>query len=304
MKTFDIAIIIINYNTSQLTFDCIHSILNYESNKKIEFIIVDNASKQEDFQKLIFLTSEIANLKIVRSKINLGFAAGNMFGYQFSDALYTAFINSDVLFIEPVFDSLIDFMTNNKDIGVCGPQILNKNFEKSISFRPFEGLRYKILGKKFLALTTPNKANMKREYKSPVEVDFIIGSFMFFNSNAFNEIGGFDTNTFLYYEESDICYRLKRKGFRTYFIPNVSYIHLEGKSSNANLKLKLEHYISYFYVTRKNYGYIKYNLIKYFLIISYLLKSPFKKKNRFIFLNLLKMNESLALSMRHDQKIN
>ncbi len=304
MDPFEISIIIINYNTSQLTSNCVESIIKHEHNKSIEFIIIDNASMEEDFQNLVKLTSNVANLKIFRSKINLGFAAGNMLGYQFSNGKFTAFINSDVLFIEPVFSTLIFFMNKNLDAGVCGPQILNSELEKSISFRPFEGLRYKILGKNFLAFTNPKKANMKKDYKIPTMVDFVIGSFMFFNTKAFNQIGGFDINTFLYYEESDICYRLKQNGFKTYFIPEVQYIHLEGKSSQVNFNLKLEHIISYLYVTRKNSGLIKYCIIKYFLIVSYLFKAPFKKKNRFMFINLLKMNESLALSMRHNQKIN
>jgi hypothetical protein len=92
-------------------------------------------------------------------------------------------------------------------------------------------------------------------------------------------------------------------GYKTYFIPTLRYIHLEGKSSTVNLNLKLEHLISYLYITRKNFGFLKYLIIKNFLIIKYLFKAPFKKKSRFIFRNLIKMNESLALSMRHDQKI-
>lgn len=304
MNSLEIAVIIINYNTSQLTFNCIESILKYEKNKSIEFILIDNASTKEDFQNLNLLTSNIVNLKIIKSKINLGFAAGNMFGYQFSNSKFTAFINSDVLFIEPVFDELLKLMNENQSIGVCGPQILNADLQKTISFRSFEGLRYKMFGKKFLAFTSPKKANMKKEYKSPIEVDFVIGSFMLFNSKAFNKVGGFDINTFLYYEESDICYRLKVNDFKTYFNPNVKYIHLEGKSSTVNYNLKLEFLISYLYVTRKNYGFYKYLIIKNYLILSYMFKAPFKKKNRYIFFKLLKINHGLALSMRHKQIIN
>jgi GT2 family glycosyltransferase len=303
MEPVGISIIIINYNTSELTYDCIRSILKHEYNKSLEFIVIDNASRKEDYINLEKLTSVFSNVKVVRSKMNLGFAAGNMLGYQFTSGKYVAFINSDVLFTEPVFDTLTDFMVNHPEVGVCGPQILNAQHEETISFRPFEGMRYKILGKKFLAFTTPSKANMKKKYTSPTEVDFVIGSFMFFDTHAFDSIGGFDTNTFLYYEESDVCYRLKKKGYKTFFLPQISYIHLEGKSSSVNQALKLEHLISYLYITRKNSGFVKYTIIKYFLILSYFFKAPFKKKNRFLFKNLLIMNESLALSMRHKQNI-
>lgn len=277
--------------------------MKFESGKSIEIIIVDNASDKDDFENLKLNLSDFAFVKIIRSKINLGFAAGNMYGYQFATGNYIAFINSDVLFTSPILDNLKNFIIKTPNAGVCGPQILNADLQKTTSFRHFEGVRYKLFGKKFLEATSPNKPSMQKKYEKPIVVDFIIGSFMFFNLEAFKKIGGFDCNTFLYYEETDICFRLKKAGYFTYFIPTLQYIHLEGKSSNLNLNLKLEHLISYLYTTRKNFGFFKYFLIKNFLVISYLFKAPFKKKNRFIFKNIIKMNESLALSMRHNQKI-
>jgi GT2 family glycosyltransferase len=298
-----ISIIIINYNTSSLTLNCISSINAFETGKSTEFIVVDNASNKEDLEHLINNLKNIDNVTLIPSKINLGFAAGNMLGFQYANGDYYAFINSDVLFVEPVFQSLISFMVQNQNAGVCGLQIINEQGKETTSFRPFEGIRYKLFGKKFLAFTQPKKPSMLKKYSNPIVVDFIIGSFMFFRAEAFHSIGGFDPNTFLYYEETDVCYRLIKKGYKTYFLPNLKYIHLEGKSSSFNINLKVEHLISYFYITRKNFGFFKYIIIKYFLILSYLLKAPFKKKNRFIFLKLLKMQESLALSMRHNQKI-
>jgi GT2 family glycosyltransferase len=304
MKEISISIIIINYNTSALTINCVESIVKFERDKITEFIIVDNASNEEDYENLTNKLYKIDNITFIRSKINLGFAAGNMLGFQNAKGNYFAFINSDVLFVAPVFEQMSAFMKENKTVGVCGPQILNDKGEKTTSFRSFEGIRYKLLGKKFLALTQPNKPSMLKKYTNPIAVDFIIGSFMFFRSEAFHSIGGFDPNTFLYYEESDVCFRLKKNGYSTYFLPNLNYIHLEGKSSSVNLNLKLEHLISYLYITRKNLGFFKYSIIKNYLIFTYLLKTPFKKKNRFLFLKLITMQESLAHSMRHNQKVN
>ena len=298
-----ISIIIINYNTSSLTLNCISSINAFEKGKSTEFIVVDNASNKEDLEHLTNNLKQFDNVTLIPSKINLGFAAGNMLGFQYASGDYYAFINSDVLFIEAVFQSLISFMIQNQNVGVCGLQIIDEQGKETTSFRPFEGVRYKLFGKKFLAFTQPKKPSMLKKYSKPITVDFIIGSFMFFRAEAFHLIGGFDPNTFLYYEETDVCYRLLKKGYKTYFLPQLKYIHLEGKSSPYNINLKVEHLISYFYVTRKNFGFFKYIIIKYFLILSYMLKAPFKKKNRFIFLKLLKMQESLALSMRHKQKI-
>lgn len=303
MKDYKISIIIVNYNTSQLTYECVKSIFKNQDNTTLEVIIVDNASQKTDYDNLLAKFLNVKNVKIVRSKINLGFGGGNMLGIQHATGDFYAFINSDVLFIESVFEKLVSFANIKTDFGVAGIQILDAENKKSISYRYFEGIRYKLLGRKFLEFTKKEKLSAKKNTNEPFSVDFVIGSFMFFKKDVFNNIGGFDTNIFLYYEETDICYRLKKNGFKTYFLPELQYIHLEGKSANRNLDLKFEHWISYFYVTRKNFGLFKYLIIKHYLLITYLFKAPFKKKNYFVFKNMLKANESLALSLKHKQKI-
>lgn len=300
MNMDKVSIIIINYNTAQLTYECVQSIFKFERNSNFEIVIVDNASQKDDYQNLERLLVGFNNIKIVRSKINLGFGGGNMLGVQQASGSFYCFLNSDTLFVEPIFNDLISFANSKEDFGVAGIQILDENHEESISFRYFEGIRYKILGKKFVE-SAQDKINISN--KISFVVDFVIGSLMFFKKEAFDFIGGFDTNIFLYYEETDVCIRLKKAGFKTYFLPKLKYIHLEGKSSNPNLVLKLEHWISYFYVTRKNFGLFNYFVLKYYHLFIYMLKAPFKKKNRFVFLGMLKMNESLALSLKHKQKI-
>ena len=300
MNMNKVSIIIINYNTAQLTYECVQSIFKFERNSNFEIVIVDNASQKDDYQNLDRLLVGFNNIKIVRSKINLGFGGGNMLGIQHASGDFYCFLNSDTLFIEPIFNDLISFAKTKNDFGVAGIQILDADQKESISFRYFEGIRYKILGKK-LVESPQDKINVSN--KTPFKVDFVIGSLMFFKKEAFDCIGGFDTNIFLYYEETDVCIRLKKAGFKTYFLPKPKYIHLEGKSSNPNLVLKLEHWISYFYVTRKNFGLFNYFVLKYYHLFIYMFKAPFKKKNRFVFFGMLKMNESLALSLKHKQKI-
>ncbi|SMC49915.1 glycosyltransferase family 2 protein [Moheibacter sediminis] len=305
MSHTDISVIIINFNTSQLTFDCINSIKEFESNSalSIEFIVVDNASQPTDYENLNFLLENQPDVKIVKSRINSGFALGNMLGVQHATGKHYAFINSDVLFLEPVFSEMKKFLSENPSAALCGIQILDENKDLSISHRDFEGIRYKLFGKKFLKLTRPDHSSMLDKITSPTEVDFVIGSFMFFDAEKFCETGGFDTNLFLYYEEMDICLRLKKKNYKTYFLPDLKYVHLEGKSSGQNIQLKTEHYLSYLYIARKNFGFWKYKVIKNYMLLCYLFKAPFKAKNTKIFLALLRSQQSLAQSMRHNQKV-
>ncbi|CAM3433406.1 glycosyltransferase family 2 protein [Aequorivita lipolytica] len=283
--------------------DCVASIKKFTpSNIHVEFIIVDNASANNEGVSLQNAFQNQEECQVLRSQINLGFGAGNVLGAQQAKGRYFAFINSDVLFTEDCFSEMVSFMESSKNVGVCGIQILNGEGEKSISQRPFEGVRYKLFGKKFLYKTDPKIPKINAELKTPTQVDFVIGSFMFFNANAYRECGGFDPNIFLYYEEFDICYRLKLLGYKTVFLPQISYIHLEGQSGGFNILKKKEHLLSYLYVVRKNLGFSKFWIIKSYLLLTYFFKAIFKPKYRPLFKFLLFRGESLAHSLRHQQK--
>ena len=121
---FEVAVIIINYNSSDYTLQCVNSIIektNSELNYQI--VIVDNASEMEDFLQLQSNINSISfeNLSLHRSKINTGFGGGNMFGVQFANAEYYAFVNNDSLFNNDCLSIIKTEMQNNPNLGICGP---------------------------------------------------------------------------------------------------------------------------------------------------------------------------------------
>jgi GT2 family glycosyltransferase len=123
----------------------------------------------------------------------------------------------------------------------------------------------------------------------------ITGCFMFFPSAVFWEVGGFDLNIFLYYEEIDICTRLRRKGYKSIYYPQVSFQHSQGESTNKQPSLTtIERYISRLYCYKKHHTYGLY--IIYYLIN--LVKLIFHPERWFIFPFLLH-GENMSHSMRH-----
>ncbi|MEH6764558.1 glycosyltransferase family 2 protein [Aequorivita antarctica] len=298
-----VSVIILNYNTFQLTLDCVASIKKHTPlNVSVEYIIVDNASANNEGVALENTFQNQDDCKVLRSQINLGFGAGNVLGSQQAKGHYFAFINSDVLFTEDCFSEMVAFMKSHTDAGVCGIQILDGDGRKTISHRPFEGVRYKLFGRKFLYRTDARIIKINADLKMPTQVDFVIGSFIFFSAKAYRECGGFDPNIFLYYEEFDLCYRLKKLGYKTFFLPQLNYVHLEGKSGGINRLMEKEHLLSYLYVVRKNLGFFKFWIIKNFLLFTYIYKAPFKPKYRPLLKFLLFRGESLSHSLRHQQK--
>lgn len=292
----DVSIIIINYNSSKYTANCITSIHKYTKSLTYEIIIVDNNSTSEDLNFLeTFITQN--NARLIKSKYNLGFGGGNHLGYQFATGRYLAFVNNDTELIENSLLKLLTFYKTQQNLGVLGlKQINDEKKEFKYAFRQFIDLKYHLLGQ-----TSPVKYYSKKhqhDLSQPFEVDQISGAFMFIEAEIYTLINGFDPNIFLFYEEMDLCLRLKKRGYRTMFFPNSTFIHYMGKSS-ANVTMKMEFIISYLYIIQKNYKYWYYCIIKIVLLFKYGFKSIFKAKKYFApFLIILKGGNSLVYSLK------
>jgi GT2 family glycosyltransferase len=301
----DISIISINYNNSHLTEDFIKSVIKYTPESlTYEIIIVDNCSEIQDYRNLENLIKDINSDQVIlkRSNINLGFGGGNMFGNQFATGHYLAFINNDVVFTQDCFGSLIQFLKKKPECGVVTPQQYNGKNEPTTGFDHFHGLRKEFFGRSLIEKTS-NKAKRKAiPYQQNIKVDFVQGCFMFFTAKAFQSIGGFDTNLFLYYEEMDTCFRLKQLNFESWLCPETSFMHLHGASTNSNYAIKKELIISRLYILRKNHNYIKYSIIKLWYVIKYAFKSILKR-DYFPFFTMILSGKYLENSLKHQQKI-
>lgn len=302
----DISIVIINYNTSGLTFDCIRSIYDTSpKNINFEVIVIDNDSRYDDYCDL---EKSIANFKkdnltLFRSKINSGFASGNMIGVQFATGKFIAFINNDVVLTRDSFSPLLDYFDQNSDTGVIGLQPIYENGKKQVAFGHFDTVYNRFLGYWLFEKLNPRKVKRHKEYFEPLSVDYVVGSFMFFRARTFNEIGGFDTNLFLYFEEMDICKRLKNNNLKTIFFPNINYVHINGASTKLGYQKKVELKVPHLYIIRKNHGYLHYIALKYFFTIQYFFKSLFSPKHFKMLFKLITFGPPLAASIRHLQKI-
>ncbi|MFV0237345.1 MAG: glycosyltransferase family 2 protein [Flavobacteriales bacterium] len=302
----DLSIIYINYNSHQYTLNSIESLKKViHENITHEIIVIDNHSLLNDYSALEKkLHKNHPDVLLKRSCFNSGFASGNMYGSQHATGKYLLFINNDTLFYQDCFTPLFNYMEKNKQVGVSTVKVFDKEKNLGCSFDHFIGLRKHFLGRTILEKYFKKPKRKNNPYKNPIEVDAVQGCFMFFRAQSFAHIGGFDTNIFLYYEEIDICKRLKNKGYKSIFHPNSSFTHFEGGSSTQLGYLKkLELTISYLYVLRKNFGFLRYFFIKTALIVKYFFKSIFKWNYWKLFFTLLTLGSPLAHSLRQKQSI-
>ncbi len=311
MRKFQVAVILVNYNSSAYTIDCIHSI---EQQTSVSFppyqvIVVDNNSREEEYKKLDVVRNN-KNVIVFRSKINTGFSGANMMGVQLADAEYYYFLNNDCILLNDCLSILTNFMNKESDAANCSGEMINGNDEYEYNFRYFPSLAIKFFGSRVLRIFKPASFPSRHvRFKVPTQVDLINGSSMFIRSQPFEEIGGFDTQYFLYCEEEDIALRLKRNGFNTYIVPEAQYKHFVSKSSTSgafNILFLKEYYISLLYYFEKNYNSLYRLVIQVFYFFKLLKK--FYKDRRYVSLALFvargaPMKESLRFRQKITEKL-
>ncbi len=297
----DIAVIIVNYNSSKYTLECINTVIEKTSSTlAYQIIVVDNNSKPSEYKILKNSFPHKENISLLRSDINTGFGGGNMFGAQFANADYLLFLNNDAMLLNDCLHILWEFMEANPQVGVCTAQNFNEHHEPVPSFDHNKGLLRLLFGRGFLEKINPKKYPKRKEtYTQPLEVNWVNGAFLFFNTEVFAKIGGFDTNIFLYWEEMDCCHRLKKSGYSSVLVADAKILHYQGVSTGVSKPMNRESYISYLYVLRKNYGYAKYMLIRIYLTLVIFLKP----KKWYLLPVILKSN-NLTQSLKQKQEIN
>lgn len=304
---FDVSIILINYNSSAFTINCINSIRATIS-KDISYgiVIVDNASEPEDYKNLSesLLSDEKNNtVKLVRSKINVGFSAGNMIGVQNIDSKYYFLLNNDCILQNDCVGILYDFCEKNSQVALCSAQLVTSDGKPQPCINYFPTLKTKIFGSGVLSFSHSGKhTSRKAIYEKPVQVDVVSGSQMFLRGKDFFNVGGLDTTFFLYCEEEDLALRLYNAGYKTYLVPEARNYHVGNASTKKSLAIKKEFYISFLYFYRKHYGFTNTSLIKLILCLR-LLRKALKDKDSLKLALFVASGAHLKNSLRHMQKI-
>jgi GT2 family glycosyltransferase len=305
-RKYDVAVILINYNSSEHSINCIHSILkNTSDNLNFQIIITDNASEEKDYLNLKKFCDQENNpkIKLYRSNINTGFGGGNMHGVQFANSNYLAFLNNDTLLLNDCLSILKNFLEENKNTGVVGGQAYKEDGSFMVCTDHFASPYTEIFGKKILEKINPTKyPKIKKLYDNSKRVNFVTGSFMFMRTDDFNEIGGFDTNIFLYHEESDLCRRMLNISKLTQLVPKAKFIHLHGVSTTQSIAIKKELKISLLYVIQKHYGFWGHKIVLVYLTVKYFFSGIIKSKNRALFILVLN-GAPLTKSLKLLQKI-
>lgn len=297
----DLTIVLVHFNTPEVTTACVASLLDMRGSSSTRFawriVIVDNRSETAAFEALMAGLDALAdpNVILVRNCLNAGFGLGCMLALNYSAAPYIAFVNSDTRFDTDCFSPLRAFLDAHPDVGVIGAQHLSANGIPERSFGYEERLIDRLTGRRRKAPVTTN---------GPVDVDYVFGAFMLFRREALAVTGGFDPTIFLFYEEMDVCQRLRKKGYRCVFHPGASFRHIGQASVRTLLDTKPESDLSLLYVVRKNESFWHYRALVLLKFLSYAVRAPYKPRYRRLLWRLMTMGVPQALSTRTKETCN
>ena len=229
-----LSIIIVSWNVKEDLVNCLRSIEENPASEPFEVIVVDNASGDRTIE---FIKNKFPDVVVIANSQNLGFAAANNQGIEKSQGEYVLLLNPDTIVHSGSLDVLIEFMDKNEDVGICGPQLLNQDGTIQSSARCFPSFRGALYRHTVFRLLRIFRKEYKKwlmkdfDHNARKEVNQLMGSALFIRKTVIDSIGMMDETFFMYYEEVDLCYRVKQDRWRIVFVPEAKITHLGGKSS-------------------------------------------------------------------------
>lgn len=226
--------IIINYNSGRYLKECLKTLSYHKIAKKNRVYVYDNDSIDNS---LSLAQQEFPGFNYRRGRTNIGFARAVNLLLKNINTEYALLLNPDILLLPHTLDKMVEFMEKTPDCAVLGCEIITPAGFEQPSCRRFPNYFNIVFGRRsILRRLFPNNPFSRSylyldlDHQTPQAVDFVEGSVMLIRMSALKKIGLFDEKFFLYLEDADLCYRMKRSGYQTYFLPGVYAIHFRGEN--------------------------------------------------------------------------
>jgi len=229
-----LSMVIVSWNVSNHLYNCLKSV--YENSPAVDFeiIVVDNNSSDDT---VIMVKDEFSDVKLLESQENFGFSKANNKGVEISSGEYVLFLNPDTIVHSGALEVLLDVMDDDEQIGACGPKLLNPDGSIQECVGGFPTFRTQLYSKTLLrhtGLFRKHHKIVKKEkfdYNSRSAVEHLSGAALVVRKSVLQETGLFDTRFFLYFEDSDLCYRICEKGYKLIYQPKSVITHIGGEST-------------------------------------------------------------------------
>jgi hypothetical protein len=242
----DLAIVIVNYNTRDDLSNCLHSIARSEGAFSYQVVVVDNCSTDGSVEMVRAEHPWVEHL--IASERNGGYAYANNLGLRvlglgaesaaISLPRYALLLNPDTVLPPGALEQMIDYMDAHEDVGVAGPKLVRQDGSLDRACRrsfPSPTVSfYRMVGLSKLFPKSPRFGRYNMTFLDEnveADVDAVVGAFMLMRSETLQQAGLLDETFFMYGEDLDLCFRIKERGWRIVYHPQVEVLHLKGASS-------------------------------------------------------------------------
>lgn len=232
-----LSIIVVSYNTRELTLACISSVFEQSTGGLFELLVIDNASTDESADAI---TTALPQVSLQRSETNLGFAGANNAAAERAEGKYLLLLNPDTEVLDAAVDKLVDFADSRPEAGIWGGRTLFADGTLNPSscwnrMTPWSVFCQATgLSKAFPRVPLLNPEAVAAWWRGgPREVDIVSGCFFLIRRELWDRLGGFDPAFFMYGEEADLCLRARALGARPMVTPDAVIIHHGGASERV-----------------------------------------------------------------------
>lgn len=234
-KVIDISIVVVNFRVKEYVVNLLESIEKARGKLNLQIIVIDNNSNDDSIS---YLKEKFPLVTYIQNEKNLGFGRANNQCFNLAKGEFTLIINPDTIVSEDTLQIMVNHMYRHPNCGASGCKILNpdgtfapesKRSVPTIStaISKVFGLnalfpKSKVFGRYHLGWIDENEVS---------EIEVLSGCFMFWRTHLLQQLGGFDERFFMYGEDIDLCFRIKKTQFHIDYVPTTSIIHYKGEST-------------------------------------------------------------------------
>lgn len=237
----EVSVIVVSFNTRDLLRECLTNVYTEAGEMPVEVLVVENGSSDGSAEMVL---AEFPSILLLRSTVNLGFGAANNLALAQAAGRYFVLLNSDAFFTPGALVRAVQHMDETPGCALGGALLVGRDGSHQPSARCFHSVTQDAVVLSGLASRFPRSkvfGRFDRTWADPQQacaVDWVPGAFSILRPQALASVGAFDPAFFLYYEEVDLCRRLKDAGYQIWYWPDVVVIHIGGESSRRLKQLE------------------------------------------------------------------
>ena len=230
----ELAIVIVSFNTSRLTIQCLQTLTECLRAMSHQIVLVDNASSDNTVQNVQL---QYPQVKIIQLERNFGFAVATNRGIAATNSNLVLMLNSDTRVSDQNLATLTNVLTRTPGVAAVGPRLIDSTGNIELSFgnmlSPLNELRQKLIGTALTMEIEPVKEWLRHHSNISHYPDWVSGACLLVKRSCGDEVGWLDERFFLYGEDVDFCASLRTAGYRILFSPEAQVTHLRGQSGNT-----------------------------------------------------------------------